>query len=158
MPKKERIQPLQAYQLLPGTNCKACGCTTCMAFVFDLIGREKTLADCPDLQKEEFRESLDLLGEYFGEPAIVTEIGLAIQSEKCNGCGDCVVVCNRAITTLVLPGGIVAHRSETSPVLQIIDGVVQVIDSTNCKRKLDPPEFCRICEEKCPFGALEMVR
>ena len=158
MPKKEKIQPLQIFQMLPATNCKLCGCETCMAYAFALIGREKTLADCPDLQTEDFRESLQFLSGYFDEAGEVAETGLFIDKDKCHGCGDCLVVCNKAITSLVLPGGFVQKREDMPPVLGIIDGVVRVVNWKSCKRVLDPPEYCRVCEEKCPSGALELVK
>ena len=159
MPKREKIQPLQIFQMLPGTNCKLCGCETCMAYAFALIGREKALTDCPDLQGEEFRESLQFLRGYFGgEIGEVAETGLLIEKEKCIGCGDCAVICDKAISSLVLPGGIVKQREKVPPVLEIIDGTVQVVNWSSCKRTMDPPEYCRVCEEKCPSGALELVR
>ena len=78
--------------------------------------------------------------------------------EKCIGCGDCAVICDKAISSLVLPGGIVKQREKVPPVLEIIDGTVQVVNWRSCKRTMDPPEYCRVCEEKCPSGALELVR
>ena len=157
MPKKEKIQPLQIYQLLPGTNCKTCGCDTCLAFGFGLISREKTLDDCPDLKTEEYQESLEILSEYFGDSLIIEDTGLAIDPDKCHGCGDCVVVCTKAITYLV-SGGRVVVRDDVPPVLGVVDGTIKVLEWNSCKRKMNPPEYCRLCEEKCPLGALELVK
>jgi CO dehydrogenase/acetyl-CoA synthase gamma subunit (corrinoid Fe-S protein) len=53
MPKRDRIQPYQAYQFLPRTNCKLCGLPGCFVFAAALVGREKGLKDCPELEKEE---------------------------------------------------------------------------------------------------------
>jgi len=158
LPKKEKIQPLQIYQLLPGTNCKVCGCDTCMAFGFGLIAREKTLSDCPDLQTEGYEESLEILSQYFGKSvSVVEDTGLAIETDKCHGCGDCVVVCTKAISYYVQRGRVV-QRDDVPPVLGVVDGLIKVIEWSSCKRKMNPPEYCRLCEEKCPFGALELVR
>jgi len=159
MPKKERLQPLQVYRFLPRTNCKECGLSGCMAFAFALISREKTPDDCPPLLSEQFASSYQFLREQFGAGE-VEETGLLIDREKCNGCGDCVVVCERALTSVYSHGMIVERESETplSPVLKVVDGVVQVVNWKSCKRMMDPPQFCRVCEEKCPFGALELVR
>jgi hypothetical protein len=44
--------PLEAYALLPKTNCGDCGVSTCMAFAAAVIKQEKCLADCPRLDKE----------------------------------------------------------------------------------------------------------
>lgn len=43
------VSPLDIYRLLPGTNCKACGYGTCIAFAAAL-SRQKTAADqCPHI-------------------------------------------------------------------------------------------------------------
>ncbi len=157
MPKRDRLQPLQVYRLLPRTNCKQCGLMNCYAFAFALASREKSVADCPPLLAEEFVSAYETLGAAFGSGE-VQETGLLIEREKCNGCGDCVVVCNRALSTLVNKG-IVSHRDLTDapPALDILEGVVEVVSWTSCKRTINPPNMCRLCEEKCPFGALELV-
>ncbi|MCL1794360.1 MAG: acetyl-CoA decarbonylase/synthase complex subunit gamma [Oscillospiraceae bacterium] len=38
---------LQIQKLLPGTNCKECGCSTCMAFAMKLAGKKANLTECP---------------------------------------------------------------------------------------------------------------
>lgn len=161
MPKRDKLQPLQVYQLLPRTNCKKCGLPTCYAFAFALISREKAPADCPDLQAETFSNYRLKLEEAFGGTGEVQQTGLLIEKAKCNGCGDCVVVCNRALDTVVYQGAVAnrgREKAEIPPVLKVIDGAVQVVNWTSCKRTLDPPNMCRVCEEKCLFGALELVR
>jgi hypothetical protein len=52
--------PLDAYALLPKTNCGDCGVSTCMAFAAAVIKKEKRLADCPHL-------SMDKLAQYEGQ-------------------------------------------------------------------------------------------
>lgn len=157
MPRRDKLQPLQVYQLLPRTNCKQCGLMNCYAFAFALVSREKSPADCPPLLTERYQDAYRTLMAAFGSGE-VQETGLLIEKEKCNGCGDCVVVCNRAISTVVYHG--IASRREGAdipPVLRIMDGVVHVVSWPSCKRALTPPNMCRLCEEKCPFGALELV-
>ena len=159
--KRERLQPLHVYDLLPRTNCKLCGCPSCMAFAFALMAREKSLSDCPDLESEPLRPSLERLSQWFGGNEPVTDTGLVIRKEKCNGCGDCVLICDKAITVVPSHGFGVSRRQvdmEAPHVLQVVDGVVQVLNWAGCKRCDDPPHACRICEEKCLFGALELVR
>ena len=156
MAKKEKPNPLNLYRLLPGTNCKVCGCSTCMAFAFKLISRENIPEDCPDLLTDEYKSSFDELKEMFGgEGEVVGETGLLIEKDKCVGCGDCVLICKKAITTSVQHGMLV--QVEDKPmVLQVIDGTIQVINWDSCKRVGDQP-MCRLCEDKCRFGALELV-
>lgn len=156
--KKDHINPLNLYKLLPGTNCKECGCTTCMAFAFKLISREVQPKDCPDLLKDEYKDTYDEFNDMFVSEATVDEhTGLLIEIDKCVGCGDCVVVCQKAITTMVLHG-MAVQREEKPTVLQVIDGKVQVVNWESCKRCEKPPEYCTVCELKCPYNALELVK
>lgn len=158
MAKRERPQPLYLFQMLPRTNCKLCGCKTCMAFAFSLISRDKKPEDCPPLLEDAYKPTLDQLKEIFGGDVEVNpDTGLLIEEDKCVGCGDCVVVCKKAITTMVY-GGMVVQREDKPMVLQVVDGTVQVVNWRSCKRAEDPPDYCRVCEEKCRFGALELVK
>jgi ArsR family metal-binding transcriptional regulator len=42
-------RPLDVYELLPRTNCRACGEATCMAFVFGLLEARHRPEECPAL-------------------------------------------------------------------------------------------------------------
>ncbi len=44
---------IQLLKLLPGTNCKECGCLTCMAFAAELIKKQAELSGCPHLAQGE---------------------------------------------------------------------------------------------------------
>jgi ArsR family metal-binding transcriptional regulator len=51
-PKREgrRVpRPLDVYELLPRTNCRACGEATCMAFAFGLLESRHRTEECPPL-------------------------------------------------------------------------------------------------------------
>lgn len=41
--------PLDVWDLLPQTNCRACGEPTCMAFAFGLLQQTHQVSDCPSL-------------------------------------------------------------------------------------------------------------
>lgn len=155
MPKKV-LQPLQIYRLLPRTNCKLCGCPGCYAFAFELIGRRRKIADCPELLSEASRSSYKLLSEILGGGELVKGTDFVIDKERCTGCGDCVVVCSRALTTITFRS-IISHRQEVPPVLQVIDGAIQVVSWSSCKRTIKQSDLCTLCIEKCPFSALELV-
>ena len=156
MPKKV-LQPLQVYRLLPRTNCKVCGCPGCYAFAFELISRSRKPADCPDLLTEPFRDSLKSLEELFGKGEVVKGTDFVIDKGRCTGCGDCVTVCSRALTTVTFRS-VVSQREPVPPVLQVVDGTVQIVNWPSCKRTLDQSDLCSICTEKCPFSALELVK
>jgi ArsR family metal-binding transcriptional regulator len=48
----ERLQPLELYRLLPGTNCKACGEATCFNLALKLAAGQVELAVCTPLIQE----------------------------------------------------------------------------------------------------------
>jgi len=151
-PKKAGLNPLNIYKLMPKTNCKKCGCTGCYTFVFSLINREKNVRDCPDFPEE----TVKYLGQFFGEEERVANTGLIIKEERCHGCGDCVEACKHELHKLKGPiDG--EEKSETSPVIEIANGTVRLVNWSACKRCLDPPIYCKICEDRCTFHALELV-
>ncbi len=47
-------RPLDVYELLPRTNCKACGEATCMAFTFGLLEGRGRPEECPPLASTVF--------------------------------------------------------------------------------------------------------
>ncbi|MGE5603863.1 MAG: (Fe-S)-binding protein, partial [Nitrososphaerales archaeon] len=61
-PESRRVpRPLDVYELLPRTNCRACGAATCMAFAFGLLESRHQPDECHFLGEPEFaarRQSL----------------------------------------------------------------------------------------------------
>src|ERR1035437_6415890 len=45
------LKALDIFKLLPKTNCKKCGCPTCLAFAMKLAQKQAKLEDCPDLTR-----------------------------------------------------------------------------------------------------------
>lgn len=157
MTQGNRLTFYQIYRLLPKSNCKACGCSSCLAFASALIVREKKVVDCPELQTELFRSSLELLEKYFSPNDLVESNGMIIHKERCIGCGDCAAVCNYALSIMGTAGDLKKIEID-KPVLQIIDGVVNVLNVESCKRcAKDNSELCSVCASKCVFDALELL-
>lgn len=48
------LQPLELYPLLPGTNCRACGESTCFNFALKLTTGQASLTRCPPLYEPGF--------------------------------------------------------------------------------------------------------
>ena len=156
MPRKERLSPLQVYRMLPRTNCKLCGCMTCYAFAFSLLRREKKPTDCPSLLEEELRPTFEFLQDALGGDRI-EGTDIVLNREKCHGCGICEEVCNRAVTTIVVPATGRAFKREPVPsVFKMVDGTVAVLNWSSCRR-VSGGTLCTLCEEKCPFQALTLT-
>jgi ArsR family metal-binding transcriptional regulator len=70
-PQGRRVpRPLDVYELLPRTNCRACGEATCMAFAFGLLESRHRPEECPPLadptfaaQRQALTEMLDLVND-----------------------------------------------------------------------------------------------
>ncbi len=156
MSRKE-VQPLHIYRFLPRTNCKLCGCPTCYSFAFDLISRDRTLNDCPPLQEPEQADALKTLKGFLGEGERIPGTDHVIDRTRCTGCGDCVLACGRALTTVTI-GGRLSKRETVPEVLQVINGSLHVINAPSCKRSDKSLDLCGVCADRCPFEALDLVK
>ena len=58
------LRVMDILRLLPMTNCKACGYTTCMAYAAALREGEISPKDCPPLWEEKYREKREKLQAY----------------------------------------------------------------------------------------------
>ncbi len=75
-PEGRRVpRPLDVYELLPRSNCRACGEATCMAFAFGLLESRHRPEECPALadvayagQRLALAEMLDQAGAEAGAP------------------------------------------------------------------------------------------
>ena len=75
MPAKE-LSPIDVYKLLPGTNCKECGETNCMAFAAKLVNREATLQECPPLLEPRYKNAFDKLWALLKPSIRAVEVGV----------------------------------------------------------------------------------
>lgn len=75
-PEGRRVpRPLDVYELLPRSNCRACGEATCMAFAFGLLESRHRPDECPPLadpayaaQRQALMEMLDQVEEEGAAP------------------------------------------------------------------------------------------
>lgn len=62
---RQRPTPMAIYKLLPNTNCRQCGESTCYSFALKLTASQRKLAECPPLQADstfaERRASLEAM-------------------------------------------------------------------------------------------------
>jgi len=75
MPAKE-LSPIEIYKMLPGTNCKECGETNCMAFAAKLVNREATLEECRPLLEPDFADAYANLWALLKPAVKAVEIGV----------------------------------------------------------------------------------
>ncbi len=62
--QRVRIQAIDLYKWLPGTNCKECGYQTCLAFAVSLLQNKVKLSSCTPLKaenEEKYREVESIL-------------------------------------------------------------------------------------------------
>ena len=62
---RRRLGPMEVYQLLPRTNCRACGQPTCFVFATKLVAGQVKPADCLALQESQYAEPREKLEEQF---------------------------------------------------------------------------------------------
>ncbi len=53
---RQRPTSMAIFKLLPKTNCKQCGESTCYTFALKLVTAQKKLADCPPLADEKYAD------------------------------------------------------------------------------------------------------
>ena len=63
--RRERLTPLPVFELLPRTNCRACGLLTCLAFAVEVASERRSVLQCGPLfdavHQKQRRILLDLL-------------------------------------------------------------------------------------------------
>lgn len=65
-------RPLDVYELLPRTNCRACGEATCMAFAFGLLEGRHQPEECPPLVDPTFAAQHQALCEMLPQEEVGT--------------------------------------------------------------------------------------
>ncbi|WP_340817943.1 (Fe-S)-binding protein [Methanolobus sp. WCC4] len=149
---------MEIYQLLPKTNCKECGKSTCMAFAVDLLGRKVKVDDCTPLVNEtKHKDNYAKLSEMFASVKDVTETGLIVHNEKCIGCGNCVVACPVNVANDPLGAGSGKAPTSDKVIFKVEDGVVKASNVQECRRFGENKILCVACIDTCPTKAIEFV-
>lgn len=59
--RRQRLTELEIYKLLPGTNCKACGRLTCLAFAVELAAGRVGVLQCSPLFDGSYQDKRQVL-------------------------------------------------------------------------------------------------
>jgi acetyl-CoA decarbonylase/synthase complex subunit gamma len=79
------ISPIDAYNLLPRTNCGECGEANCMAFATRLVNGELVLFDCPPLHTPKYAPAHAALSLLMAPPVRAVTIGNGDSAIKIGG-------------------------------------------------------------------------
>ncbi len=152
------VSTLEIYKLTPKTNCKKCGKPTCMAFAMALAKGENKPEDCPPLLETKYAGQLQQLKQLLGPEKKAGGGTTEIDSEKCDGCGVCVVVCPVAarVEFNTLSGKGPGCPPDPNVVFQVVDGKCKILQLDHCRRfeATGEERNCRICEKACPQNAI----
>ncbi|NVM28921.1 MAG: 4Fe-4S binding protein [Candidatus Helarchaeota archaeon] len=154
-----KLNAFQLYNLLPKTNCKECGESTCMAFATKLLTLERKIDECPYLLESKFKANYEKLKELLAPAEGALETGLTLDRNLCTGCGNCVVSCppNARVCEECKKGGGPSPDNE-KVIFRVIDSKAEIINLKICRRYEPPITNCRICETFCPTRAIEILR
>ncbi|MCD4704429.1 MAG: 4Fe-4S binding protein [Methanosarcinaceae archaeon] len=148
---------MEIYQLLPKTNCKECGRSTCMAFAAALLSRDAVVDDCPILKEEKYRDNYENLTKIVSPVGNASETGMIVHEELCTGCGNCVVAC--PVNVAEDPYGAGAGKTPTNDkvILRVEDGIVRISNVEDCRRFGENKILCSGCIVTCPTKAIEFI-
>jgi ferredoxin len=142
----------ELLEFLPGTDCRQCG-VSCAEFAGLLLSREQPPEDCPVLHEPDYAGFIEALHELLGS---VAAAGMRIDSDKCNGCGICVAMCEFHLGNCDAARLGKGPRPQDQMVFHVINGTVVVVRQDLCTRLVQAAEKCSKCAEYCPTDAIEL--
>lgn len=151
------LSVMELYQLLPKTNCKECGESTCMAFAVELLSRKKTVHDCPPILDDKFKNQRETLDSILLPSAGTEETGMIVHTELCTGCGNCVVACPIDVVNDPTGAGKGCAPTNDKVIFKVVDGKVIASNVKECRRFGKDKVLCYACIDPCPTGAIEFV-
>lgn len=148
---------MELYQLLPRTNCKKCGESTCMAFAVAILSRKRKISDCPPILEAAFTKQKEKLESLLTPVAGAEETGMIVHPELCTGCGNCVVACPVDVANDPKGAAIGCAPTNEKVIFRVVDGKVMASNIKECRRFGKHKVLCYACIDPCPTGAIEFV-
>jgi 4Fe-4S ferredoxin len=153
------VTAFEIYNLLPKTNCKECGESSCMAFAVKLMNKEHELEECPPLQDPQFKANYEELQKKLAPAKNALETGITLDTDLCTGCGNCVVACPpNARVCQECKVGEGPDPTNDKVIFRVVDSKAEIHNLKVCRRYEPPITNCRICEMYCPTKAIEILR
>ena len=143
-------------EFLPGLDCGQCG-LSCREFAAYLLSRDLSPGDCPVLQEPDYAGYIEALQELLAQVTAPPAAGMAIDLEKCLGCGICVAVCEYHLANSEAARLGLGPPDGDRLIFQVINGGVVVLHQERCVRLQAAAEKCSKCAEHCPTGAITLT-
>ena len=149
---------MEIYQLLPKTNCKKCGESTCMAFAVAVLSRNRHVTEClPLMEEEKYHSFKNKLEEILKPIEGAEETGLIVHEELCSGCGNCVVACPVNVANDPHGSGRGLGATNDKVIFRVVNGRVTAANINECRRFGKDRILCMACIDPCPTEAIEFV-
>jgi len=85
------------------------------------------------------------------------ETGLIIHSEKCFGCGNCVVACSVNVANDPKGAAVGLGPKSDKVIFMVENGAVKCLNFRECRHFGPAHILCNTCIAACPSKALEFV-
>jgi len=129
----------------------------CREFADFLVSRDLRPEDCPVLKEPVYESCLEKLKEALGPEVEKEETGLIIDTEKCDGCGICVMVCEYNIANSPEVNLGRGPRLGDSVAITIENGHITLVDPKRCTRSIQATDKCTKCKDWCPTKAIDLL-
>jgi len=124
--ERKTPNPVDVYELLPGTNCQKCRQKNCMTFASKLINKEVSLEECPPLLDKTYEEAYRELWRLLKPPVRQVTIGTGDTAVKIGG----EYVMHRHELAYINPTAIAIDVTDELPHEELLKRIKRIEDFT----------------------------